>query len=828
MVKPDRKWKSLKTVALIGTHLPRRCGIATFSADLADSITTVAPATQCWSLALNDHPEGHRYPHRVKFEINQNRLTDYRLAADFLNMSKVDGVSLQHEYGIFGGPDGQHIVELLRRLRVPVATTLHTILEKPTEGQRKTLLKVAELSDRLIVMADRAVQFLDEIYRIPAEKVIHIPHGIPDAPFVDPTFYKDEFGVEGKRVILTFGLLSPGKGIESMIDALPAIVRRYPDVVYIVLGATHPNVQIESGEDYRTRLQRRARERNVADHVIFHNRFIELQELCEFLGAADVYVTPYLNEAQIVSGTLAYALGTGNAVVSTPYWYAREMLDDDRGRLVPFRDSQALAQAITELFDNEVQRHAMRKKAYTFTRNMIWPVVAARYLDLFVDIEVQRRRSPRPLRSVQDLSVRKGEVARIKLDHVRTLTDDTGIIQHARGTIPNRNHGYCTDDNARALITVLMGRDHLPGGAGCSALASLYLSFLDHAFDRETGRFRNFMSYDRRWLEKVGSDDSHGRAVWALGQTVACSDQRGHISIASDLLHRALPAMLEFVAPRSWAFGLIGIHAYLRRFGGDTEVRRVREKLSLRLLDMFQQNAADDWPWPEETLTYANARLPQALILSGQWMFNQPMTDMGLRSLRWLLDIQTAPQGHLSLIGNMGWYRKGGTKARFDQQGIEVAALIDACLEAAGVTGDGQWVDHAHRCFNWFLGDNDLRVPLFDPASGGCHDGLHPEGTNDNEGAESTLAWLMSALALHEHELRTSPDRDGSGEEGEAPPTDAEDHRMNRRKGDRKIPRRAIEAHTSENDTSQAVTPDPRRETSTPGRTRADQTVVSS
>ena len=763
MAKRTRKRKSLKTIALVGTYPPRRCGIATFTADLADNLTAVAAQTECWAVAINDRPDGLRYPHRVKFEINHNRMTDYRLAGDFLNMSKVDVVSLQHEFGIFGGADGQNIIELLKRVRAPVVTTLHTVLNEPTDGQRQTMQRVAELSDRLIVMANRAEEFLRDVYDVPQEKIVHIPHGIPDTPFVDPNYYKDQYGVEGKKVILTFGLLSPGKGIEAVIDALPAIVAAHPDVMYIVLGATHPHIQAEAGEDYRTRLQRRAQEQNVGDHVIFHNRFVELAELCEFLGASDVYVTPYLNEAQIASGTLAYALGTGNAVVSTPYWYAQEMLADGRGRLVPFRDVKALGESIIELFDNETQRHAMRKAAYNFTRGMIWVQVAQRYIDVFQDVNEQRRHEPRSSPPVKQMTAPTRELTQVKLDHLLTLTDDTGILQHARGVVPNRDHGYCTDDNARALIAVLIAKDHLPGGARCTALATQYLSFLDHAFNEDTARFRNFMSYDRRWLEDMGSEDCHGRAIWALGEAIARTELRGRLIVASDLFHRALPAMLKFQAPRAWTYGLIGIHAYLRRFGGHTEVRRVREELSLRLMDLFRVHADDQWPWPEDCLTYDNARLPQALLLAGQWMFDQSMIDTALSTLEWLVELQTGPQGHFTPVGNDGWFPRDGTRARFAQQPLEAAGMIDACLEAAGATGDTKWVDFADRCLNWFLADNDLNVPLYDPVTGGCCDGLHPEGTNENQGAESTLAWLLSALALHEQRLLTASDDDRAG-----------------------------------------------------------------
>ncbi|MEE9212019.1 MAG: glycosyltransferase family 4 protein, partial [Phycisphaeraceae bacterium] len=757
MKKTRRKWDSLQTVALLGDYLPRRCGIATFTTDLAEALAAADPSTQVWAVAMNDRPEGYRYPPRVWFEVNQKRLGEYRLAADFLNMSKADVVCVQHEYGIFGGPDGKHVLELLRRLRMPVVTTLHTVLNKPTDSQREVLMKIAESSDRLVVLADRAVQFLRDIYKVPENKIVMIPHGIPDVPFVDPNFYKDHFDVEGKKVILTFGLLSPSKGIENMIDAMPKIVAKHPDVVYIVLGATHPGVLAEQGEDYRTGLIRRAQDRGVADHLIFHNKFVELDELCEFLGAADVYVTPYHNETQIVSGTLAYALGSGKATVSTPYWYAQEMLAKGRGRIVPFKDPDALAAAIIELFDNEVERHAMRKRAYNFTRKMRWQEVACRYLDLFSQSRDQRQRVPKPIFAERKLRDKQPDLAEIKLDHLRKLTDDVSIFQHARYTVPWRHHGYCTDDNARGLIVAVMAQDHVRVDAGLDSLASRYLSFLDHALNEEAGRFRNFMGYDRRWLEDVGSEDSHGRAMWALGVAVARCQARGQMSLAMNLFHRALPAAEKFQWPHAWAYALIGIHEYLRQFGGDSQVRRVREHLAHRLFERFQQNARDDWPWPTNTVTYANARLPHALLLSGRWMFRNEMIEKALWVLEWLVHIQTSPEGHFAPVGCNGWFPRGGAMARFDQQPIEATSMIEACLEAHHVTNDRKWLDHAYRCLNWFLGDNDLRTPLYDHTTGGCHDGLHPQGVNENQGAESTLCWLLALLALYDHNLETRP-----------------------------------------------------------------------
>ncbi len=783
--RKTRTWDSLKRVAVIGSYLPRRCGIATFSKDTVDSLVAASDGkTEVWAVAMNDRPEGYRYPQDVKFEINETRIADYKLAADFLNMSKVDVVSLQHEYGIFGGDYGVYVLDLIRRLRAPVVTTLHTVLKEPDEGQYKTMLKLAEASDRMIVLSETGRQFMQEVYGIGPDKVTHIGHGIPDVPFVDPNYYKDQFGVEGRRVILTFGLLSPGKGIEYMIEAMPEVVEKYPDAVYMVLGATHPGVLAHQGEEYRNGLKRRVAELNLQDHVMFINKFVELQELCEFLGCADVYVTPYLGEGQIVSGTLAYALGAGKAVISTPYYYATEMLDGNRGICVPFRDSQTLSHSINHLFENEIERHAMRKKAYAYTRQLVWSSSGASYLDLFADVQQEREKSPKPSFVVhhhQKKIPHIEELSEIKLDHLMVLTDDTGVFKHAKYTVPDRTQGYRTDDNARALITVMMARDHLPSGTGCTRLATRYLSFLDDAWDPKTGRFRNHLSFDRVWHEEIESEDCHGRALWALGMAVAHSQSRGHIALAQNLFHQGLPAMETLASPSAWAYGLIGIHGYLRRFSGDSAVRRLREQLAAQLFHAFEENATDDWLWLSPILTWGNARLPHALLLSGRWMFHNEMIDYALRVLEWLWSVETSqdPNGntYFAPIGTHGWLTHGSPdgKARFDQPPLEASCMIDACLEAHRVTTDRKWLDRAFLCLNWYLGENDLRLPLYDPSTGGCADGLRAQGINENQGAEATLAWLLSLVSMYDHSLETlegpAADEARANKIEKAPPT---------------------------------------------------------
>ncbi|MDP2601517.1 MAG: glycosyltransferase family 4 protein [Deltaproteobacteria bacterium] len=738
----------INRLAFIGNYLPRQCGIATFTTDLCEAIAAEHSGTTCIAVPVNDIEGGYAYPVRVRFELTEKDLESYRRAADFLNINSVDLVCLQFEYGIFGGRAGSHILALLRDLRVPIVTTLHTILREPDAQQRRVLMEVAGLSDRLVVMSKRSAEFLQEIYHVLPEKIDFIPHGIPDLPFVDPSFHKDLFGVEGKIVLLSFGLLSANKGIENVISALPAILAKHPNVVYFIVGATHPHVLRHDGETYRFSLQWLAQEKGVEGHVIFYNRFVSFEELVEFIGAADIYITPYLNPAQIVSGTLAYTLGAGKAVISTPYWYAEEMLAEERGALVPFHDPAALAEQVIELLDNEAKRHGMRKRAYLYGREMIWPQVARRYMESFQRARAERRHFTPPGFVVKPLDERPAELPPLKLDHLRRMTDDTGMFQHAIFTVPNYHEGYTIDDNARAL-TVSTLLEEL-GSEETADLMPRYFAFVWYAFNSKTGRFRNFMSYQRNWLEENGSDDSHGRALWALGTVLGRSNTPALQNMAGWVFEKSLPAVIDTTSPRAWAFALIGINEYLQRFAGDRTIAQAREVLSGRLAELYRKNRTDEWRWYEESLTYCNAALPHALLMCGQGIPNSDMTEAGLESLSWLGDLQRAEVagGHFVPIGSNGFYQRGGERARFDQQPVEAQAMVSACLEAHRITGDRSWYKEARCAFDWFLGRNDLNLPIYDPTTGGCRDGLHPDRPNENQGAESSLAFLQAVLEL--------------------------------------------------------------------------------
>ena len=702
--------------------------------------------------AVNDRPEGYDYPPLIHFEFDEKELDSYQRAADFLNVNNVEVVSVQHEFGIYGGPAGSYILALLRDLNVPVVTTLHTVLRDPTPDQRAVMKQLDELSNRFIVMAERGKAFLQEIYGTAREKIDVIPHGIPDIPFIDPNYNKDQFGVEGKIVLLTFGLLSPNKGIEHVIEALPSILARHSDVVYIVLGATHPNLIARDGESYRLKLERLAEDRGVASNVIFYNRFVTQEELKDFIGAADIYITPYLNESQITSGTLAYAFGAGKAVVSTPYWHAQELLADQRGILVPFSDPDAIAEGVNRFLCDPVLMTATRKRAWKLGREMIWPAVAHRHMESFQRARTRLSRPARKAFAVRTLDNRPYELPPLKLDHLLRMTDNTGIFQHAIFNVPNFTEGYCTDDNARAFILTLLLQETSSAVTQLQLelLTSVYLAFLWYAFDQESGLFRNFMSHQRQWLERAGSEDSHARALWAAGTALGRSRNDGHRNLCALLFQRGLPAVERFTSPRAWALTLLAIHEYLRAFAGDRIAGRLREVLTDQLMALFQRNATDDWVWFEPVASYDNAKLSHAMILSGYWTSRGEVVETGLKSLLWLVEMQKSPLGHFAPIGSNGFCRRGTPAARFDQQPLEACAMVSACLEAYALTQDKVWHRAARRCFEWFLGRNDLELSLYDPTTGGCRDALHSDRVNQNQGAESTLAFLLSLAEMQQ------------------------------------------------------------------------------
>ena len=739
----------LRRIAVIGNSLPRRCGIATFTTDLQQAISTSRPNLETCIVAMTDHGQAYDYPAAVAFQIKDDNIEEYLRAADFLNAGRFDAVCLQHEFGIFGGEAGAHILVLLSRLTMPVVTTFHTVLAKPTAVQRAVMERIVAASSKVVVMAKKGRELLSSVYQVPDDKIDVIAHGIPDVAFAGPDEAKARLGFGGKSVILTFGLLSPNKGIEVMIDAMPSILERRADAVYVVLGATHPNLVRDQGEAYRKSLIARVRELGVEDHVVFLDQFVDQAMLLEFISMCDVYVTPYLNEAQMTSGTLAYSFGLGKPVVSTPYWHARELLADGRGILVPFGNAAAIGREIAELLTDDARRQAMCRRAYAVSRTMTWQRTAEHHVSAFESarqghwLKVIARSdtgSPEP---------RSAAAPDMQIGHFLSMCDDTGLFQHAVHSVPDRSHGYCVDDNARALLLACALND--PGEQRLSeVLTARFAAFVQHAWNPDTRRFRNFMGFDRTWLEDSGSEDSHGRTLWALGECARRDASPSRRRWASALFAEALSAAQSFRSPRAWAFTLLGLGAYCAAAPDDLHAQEVRHSLADRLMSSLASVETPEWVWFEEGLAYDNARLPQALMVTGMATQTPGYVDAGLRSLRWLMTQQTTSAGHFRPVGTAGFGEQRQHPRAFDQQPVEATATIAACLAAWRADGDAEWKATATRVFAWFLGSNDLSVPLVDSHTGSCRDGLHPDRANENRGGESVLSYLLSLAEIRQ------------------------------------------------------------------------------
>ena len=739
---------SLRRIALIGNSLPRRCGIATFTTDLRNAITLLRPDMAANIVAMTDKGGAYDYPPSVAFQIRDHHVDDYRRAADFLNAGRYDVVSLQHEFGIFGGEAGSDILVLLWRLTIPVVTTFHTVLARPTAKQRGVVERIVDASSKIVVMAEKGRELLRDVYLVADDKIEVIAHGIPDVAFVKPDAAKARVGFEGKPVILTFGLLSPNKGIEVMIDAMPSVLEHSVDAIYVVLGATHPNLVRDHGEAYRESLMARARELGIEDHVVFLDRFVDQATLLEFISMCDVYVTPYLDEAQMTSGTLAYSFGLGKPVVSTPYWHARELLADGCGVLVPFGDSAAIGREIEKLLTDDARRQAMSRRAYAASRPMTWQRTAERYMSVFATAR-QGFRPKVSARADVGLSESIGPAAAMQIGHFLSMCDDTGLIQHAVHSVPDRSHGYCVDDNARALLLACALNN--PGEQPLSdVLTSRFAAFVQHAWNSDTGQFRNFMGFNRTWLEDRGSEDSHGRTLWALGETARADASPARRRWATDLFAQALPVAESFGSPRAWAFTLLGLDAYCAVAQDDLHAAKVRLSLADRLMCCLTSVETPEWVWFEEGLAYDNARLPQALMLTGMATQAADYVDAGLRSLRWLMTQQTATAGHFRPVGTAGFGEQRQHPRAFDQQPVEATATIAACLTAWRAEGDAEWKSTANRAFAWFFGGNDLSVALVDPHTGSCRDGLHPDRANENRGGESVVCYLLGFAEMRQ------------------------------------------------------------------------------
>lgn len=730
----------------LATSVPQKCGIATFTNDLATSISSEMGGLHYRVVALTAVYNGYDYPPQVTFEIRKNEIRDYARAAEYLNGSSAQLISLQHEFGIFGGEAGKYLSVLLTYLRKPIITTCHTVLKDPPKEYRESFERVIEFSDRLVTMSPTGVETLRSAYGVPESKIAMIHHGVPDVPFIDPNFYKDQFGVEGRTVLLTFGLLSPNKGIETALDALPPVVEKCPDIIYVVLGATHPEVKRHSGEEYRLSLERRARDLGLENHVVFYNRFLELSEIVEYICSCDIYLTPYLAREQITSGTLAYALGAGKAIISTPYWYAEDLLADQRGVLVDFGDTEELSQALIHLIEDSITRNRMRKKAYDYGRQMVWKEVARNYLSLFED--VLKEREHREVREVwRTRMLPQATLPEINLEHMFELSDDVGLLQHAAFGIPDRDHGYSADDVARGLVVLMTYYNQVKSDELLTTIKT-YMSFLKHA-QTKTGHFHNFMSYDRGFLDSEGTDDTLGRVMWGLGTVVRWGPKQRLRHLAQSMMEKALPRLEQLDFPRGKAYAILGFHHLMHRYAGASRFRWLLEKFADDLKDTFEAHCTEDWRWFEDTLTYGNAKLPESLLWAYQDTGRQELLDVAIEALDFLTKVQWNGF-YFELIGNEGWYPKSGEKAIFGQQPVDAAYLVEAYLAAYQVTGEDHYLVHAQHAFEWFLGRNRLNEALYDFADGSVADGIDSSGISANQGAESVVSFLMALIGLSE------------------------------------------------------------------------------
>lgn len=747
---------SMPSTIILASYVPRRCGIATFTGALVEGLHQVIHDPPVSVAALD--PPGIRlaYPPEVRHRIRASDRRAYARLASDLAASGTELLVVQHEYGIFGGPSGVFLLDLLEATDLPVITTLHTILARPTPLQERILRAVIGRSRTVVTMAERGRTVLCQRYGADPGAVTVIPHGVP-AFDIHPRRAKARLGLGGRGLLLSLGLLGPHKRVEDVLDALALVSDRLEDVTFAIVGATHPGLLRRSGEAYRRSLVERVATLGLGDRVMFVDRYLDEDELVTWMSASDVFVTPYADAQQASSGTLAYAMAAGAAVVSTPYEHARELLAEDRGVLVPFGDVPALADALASLLLDDERRVAMGRRGREAGRAMAWPRVAARYAELFMGV-ARGSRAPgipdpgaRPRAVVQ---VSRGRTASIVTagiplpiarTHLDALRASDGVTQFAHGLVPDRSSGACTDDVARALLVDLRHVRLLPGRSIEAALEA-DLTFLAAAIDPGTGRFRNLRMPTGDWVPTTGSEDAHGRAIMALGAATSRDIPAVLRSRARRLFRDALRATSALRWARPIAYSILGCVAAIGDHAVAPRARVASRELLARLADAVGRAAAQDpgWPWPEGRCTYDNGIIAEALVRGGAVHGDRDAADLGLRVLDWLVSAQTGPDGVGRPIGNEGWWPRGGRPARWDQQPIEAGSLVSAAVTAWEVTSDDRWAAEAERWFAWFLGANDLGVPLADPTRGACRDGLGRSGANGNEGAEATLAWLMA------------------------------------------------------------------------------------
>jgi len=728
--------------AIVSTYPPRACGIGAFAADLRATLLGASDVRRVDLVAVVNEPSS---PQRrgLLASIAQSVRGDYVRTARMLGRLDVDVVLLQHEYGIFGGRDGEYVLSLAQELAQPLVVTLHTVLSEPSPHQSDVLSELCAQAELVIVMTDTALRLLVESGACPEEKVRVVPHGAP-ARIVERA--ARDFEASGSSAyargrerfqLSTFGLISPGKGLETVIEALPTMLERHPEIVYTIAGRTHPEIAHREGERYRLMLERRVLELDLEAQVEFDDRFLSVDELSDLLAATDVFVTPYRSREQIASGALTFAIAAGCAIVSTPYWYAQDMLASGAGQLVPFDDRRALDRAVGAYAEGQDALAAARAQARRIGSSLAWPSVAEATASVLQEAhELAPRRRPA---GVVDL-----HLSSLRNDHLLTLVDDVGIVQHAHGIIPNRDSGYCVDDVARlAVVSLALARRD--DEQTWTSILYRSLAFLHAAAG--AGGMRNFMSYDRRWLDEPHLGDHVGRSIWALGDVLATAWIPSLVTPARHLLERLVAELTGDLSLRTAAYAVLGLSRLdLDRL--DLRARHLLERLSEQLANAHEENACEEWSWFEDELSYDNARLSQALISAGNALARDDLVEVGLESLSWLGDACDLRGETLRLPGHHGRRRNEDPPGAGDEQPLDAAALVEAELTAFTITRDAKHGVRATRAFEWFLGRNRLQRPLYDFATGGCSDGLGSAAINDNEGAESTLAFHRAALLL--------------------------------------------------------------------------------
>jgi glycosyltransferase involved in cell wall biosynthesis len=729
----DDKRKQL--ICFLGTFPPRECGIATFTKDLAYAIKKrFNPKIDIRVAAINEEPTSmYNYNRKVGFKISQNDIDDYIELAKKINRSNsIKIVSIQHEFGIFGGEFGNNLIPFLEALEKPVVVTFHSVLPCPAEYQKKVVKSIGEKSSAIVVMAEKAVEILTEVYGVDKRKIYYVPHGTPQVPFCDTEKEKKRLGLQGKKIFSTFGLLNRGKGIEYILRALPKVVEKHPDILYLIIGETHPVIRRREGEKYRNDLIKLVEKLGIKDNVRFYNKYLSLKEIISFLKATDVYLSPGLDKNQIVSGTLAYAISCGKPVISTGFLHAKEIVNKSgAGFVVDFKNPEQYKRAILKFLDNPNLLKEASKKAYSYSRHMTWPNVAQGYMRIF--------------EKFTELEEEKNKFPQINLKHLIKMTNKNGMIQFANHSTPDLNSGYTLDDNARALIVV--GKEYsLYKSKNSRQLAEIYLNFIEK-MQREDGRFYNYLTKELKIKDKKLYQDPFGRALWALGSAIYYFD--GNIrDRARKIFEKAVENILWLKSVRAKAFSVFGIYLYDKVFQ-DSAKKQKTNLLIEPVVEEYKHNSRKDWRWFEEGLTYANSTLPEAFFIAYKMTGNHKYLKIAKESFDFLCSL-TFVEGNLMPIGQNGWFSYKGKRAFFDQQPIDASSTTRTCLVAHNILKDKKYADLGLSAFNWFLGKNSLNQFIYDSSTGGCYDGLSPSCVNINQGAESTLSYLMSRLCLEE------------------------------------------------------------------------------